>query len=210
MKKYVLFFLFAMLTLSAIDVHAGGFKRDTQNEFTTAESIDEGMTQMGVFFTLGDDFRSFYPAFRYGLGALFEVGVKLGVVTVDTGTEDKLGGLVGADLKYQLIKATEGVPVDMALDLGFDNTFISRKNLSELTFSTIFSKGFPLTDRGYKLTPYGGLEVSSLYGSYPEKNDTNFYVFAGIEWKLSQKFMIVTEVKIGDITVGGAGIRFEY
>jgi hypothetical protein len=35
-------------------------------------------------------------------------------------------------------------------------------------------------------------------------------VFGGMEWKISQKFMIVAEIKAGDIILGGAGIRFEY
>jgi len=34
--------------------------------------------------------------------------------------------------------------------------------------------------------------------------------FAGLEWKLSQKFMVLLELKAGDRTTGGAGIRFEY
>jgi hypothetical protein len=184
----------------------------TQNEFTTAESIDPGMTQTGIHFTLGDDYKTYYPAIRYGMGALFEVGVKFGVTTAKFDTEDKIGGLVGADLKYQLIKETEGVPLDMAVDVGFDTVWIKSSNASELTFSTIFSKGFPLTERGYKFTPYAGLELAAEYGSYPyrDNRDTNYYVFGGFEWKISQKFMVIMELKTGEITLGGVGIRFEY
>jgi hypothetical protein len=188
--------------------HAGAVTF-TQNEFTTAESLDPGMTQSGIHFSLSKDYKSYYPAIRYGLGGLFEVGVKFGVIT-NIKPDDKNGALAGADLKYQLIKQAEGVPLDMAVDLGFDNTFISGENVSELKFSTIFSRGFALTDRGYKLTPYGGLQVSALYGSYLPRNDTNYYIFGGLEWKISQKFMFILEVKTGEATVGGAGIRFEF
>ncbi len=213
MKKIITVLLFAVLAMSAVRADADPFKGIlTQNEFTTAESIDPGMTQTGIHFTLGDNFRSYYPAFRYGLGAFFEVGIKFGVTTVDVGPEDKLATLVGVDMKYQLVKETEGIPIDMAVDLGFDTHIINGGNLSELTFSTIFSKGFPLTERGYKFTPYAGIEMSSLYGSstYLPNNETNVYVFGGMEWKISQKFMIVAEIKAGDIILGGAGIRFEY
>jgi len=190
---------------------AGAFPNFTQNEFTTAESLDPGMTQTGMFFTLGDHYRTFYPEIRYGLGALMEVGVKFGVTSARLVPDDKLGAVIGIDLKYQLIKEAEGIPLDLAVDLGFDNTIIDSSNASEVTFSTILSKGFLLTERGYKFSPYGGLEMSSLYGSLPGlRDETSLYVFGGFEWKLSQKFMILMELKTGDHTQGGFGIRFEY
>ncbi|HUJ16653.1 MAG TPA: hypothetical protein VL197_01550 [Nitrospirota bacterium] len=215
MKKILVVLVCAMLTLSA--GRAFAFIHFTQNEFTTAESLDPGMTQTGVFFTLGEDYKSYYPEIRYGLGALAEVGVKVGVTDAQfqafadkLGPGDKLGALIGIDLKYQLIKETEGIPLDMAVDLRFDNTIVSKKNASELTFSTIFSKSFPLTERGYKLVPYGGIEMSAVYGSALPKDDTSVYAFAGIEWKLSQKFMFLLEYKGGESNIGGVGIRFEY
>jgi hypothetical protein len=209
MQRMITWFLVASITLVAGEAFA--LSSLTQNEFTTAESLDPGMTQTGVYVTKGGNYLSYYPGFRYGLGALFEVGARFGAVTVDIGTKDKLSALAGADLKYQLIKQTDDVPVDMAVDLGFDNTFISGKHISELTFSTIISGGIPLTDSGYKLTPYGGIELSALYSaSSYMKDETNFYVFGGFEWKFSQKFMMTAELKTGSTTLGGLGIRFEY
>jgi hypothetical protein len=98
----------------------------------------------------------------------------------------------------------------MALDLGLDNTIINEKNATEVTFSTIFSRGFPLTEHGYKLVPYGGLEMTALYGSLITENKTSLYAFAGFEWKLSQKVVFLMEIKAGSSTVGGFGIKFEY
>jgi hypothetical protein len=208
MRKFVIPVIFAMLILSAGS--ASAFTHFTQNAFTTAESLDPGMTQTGIHFTLGDGYKSYYPEVRYGLGALMEVGVKFGVTTTDAASQNKLGGLVGLDLKYQLVKQSEGIPIDMAVDLGLDNTIVSKRNASQVTFSTIFSRSYPLTERGYKLTPYGGLEMTALYGSYIPDNDTSVYIFAGLEWKLSQKFMVLLELKGGEDTLGGIGVRFEY
>ena len=110
MKRYIV--IFAAIGLLLYAGQAGAVpKTFTQNEFTTAESIDPGMTQTGIHFTLGDDYKSFYPAFRYGTGALFEVGVKFGVTTADFGTEDKIGGLVGADLNRQDDRTREWPPI---------------------------------------------------------------------------------------------------
>jgi hypothetical protein len=190
--------------------HALAFIHFTQNEFTTAESLDPGMTQTGVHFTRGEHYESYYPEIRYGLGALAEVGVKFGATSADFGPENKLGVLLGVDLKYQIIKETEGIPLDMAVDLGFDNTIINSRNASEITFATIFSRGFPLTERGYKFVPYGGMEMSAVYGSAVPENDTSVYLFAGLEWKLTEKFMLLLEFKGGDSNLGGFGIRFEY
>jgi hypothetical protein len=209
LKKSMLTAISFLLMLSV--GQAGAFPNFTQNEFTTAESLDPGMTQTGINFTLGDHYKTFYPEIRYGLGALMEVGVKFGVTSARLVNEDKLGALLGIDLKYQLIKEAEGIPLDLAVDLGFDNTIINSSNASEVTFSTILSKSFPLTERGYKFSPYGGLEMSSLYGSMTGLNkNTSLYVFGGFEWKLSQKFMIMMELKTGNHTQGGLGVRFEY
>jgi hypothetical protein len=210
MQRNILIGVLALLMFTAADAVAKPVQTLIENEFMTAESLDSGMTQAGVHFSLGEGYRSFYPAFRFGLGALVEVGVRAGVSTVDVGPDDKAAALIGADIKYQLVKSTEGVPVDMALDLAFDTHIISGKNASEVSFATTFSKSFPLTDHGYKVTPYGGLEVSSFYGSFFPKDEINYYVFAGAEWKLSQKSMLYVELKGGEDTVGGLGIRFEY
>jgi hypothetical protein len=208
--KVIVCFIGILLMISAGQAPAS--PHYTQNEFTSAESIDAGMTQTGVNFTLGDHDKSYYVAIRYGLGAMMEIGAKFGgsSVKLESSSDDKVGGLVGVDFKYQLVKESEGIPIDMSLDLGFDNTIINSKNASEVTFSTIFSKGFPLTDRGYTFRPYGGVEMSALYGSLIDDKSTAFYVFGGLEWKISQKFMVLLELKTGPSTLGGAGIRFEY
>jgi hypothetical protein len=210
MKNIIIIMLLTGVLFALSAGRAEAFIHFTQNEFTTAESLDSGLTQMGVFFTLGDDYKSFYPGIRYGLGSLMEIGARFGATSADSGSEDKLGGLLGVDLKYQIIKQTEDIPVDMALDLGLDNTIISEKNATEVTFSTIFSRGFPLTEQGYKLVPYGGLEMAALYGSLVPENRTSVYAFAGFEWKLSQKVVFLMEIKTGSSTMGGFGIKFEY
>lgn len=199
-----------LLSLAAGSASADSIETLTQNVFTTAESLDAGLTQAGAHFTLGESYRSFYPAFRFGLGGLAEIGVMVGATTADVGPDDKVGLLAGADVKYQLVKQTEGIPVDMAVDLGFNTNVINSKNISEVTFATIFSRSFPLSERGYKVTPYGGIQLSVLYGSYFPKNETDYYVFCGAEWKVSQKSMFYAELKAGDHTLGGIGIRFEY
>jgi len=210
MKHYYAVAVLVLLLLSASNAEADSFKTLNQNEFITAESMDAGMTQSGVHFTLGESYRSYYPTFRFGLGGMAELGVKVGASTIDTGPSDKIAVLLGADIKYQLVKQTEGIPVDMAVDLGFDTNVFSGKNVSEVSFSTIFSRSFPLTERGYKVTPYGGIELAALYGSYLTDNRTDYYVFAGVEWKLTQKAMLYAELKTGNHTQGGVGIRFEY
>jgi len=209
-KKIITLGLLVLLALAAGRAHAKTVETLNQNVFTTAESLDAGLTQAGVMFTRGEGYQSFYPSFRFGLGGMAEIGVKVGATTADTGSEDKVAMMAGADLKFQVIKQTEGVLVDMAVDLGFNTHIISNKNISELTFSTIFSRSYPLSERGYKVTPYGGIEMAMLNGSYFSKSEIDYYVFGGAEWKLSQKSMVYAELKTGGHTLGGIGIRFEY
>jgi len=189
---------------------AGAATRYTQNEFMTGESLDTGMTQAGVNFSLGDHYKSYYANIRYGLGALCEVGVKVGATSATVNDTDRVGALLGVDFKYQLVKESEGIPVDLSLDLGLDNTIINSENATEVKFSTVVSKSFPLTDRGYKFVPYGGLAMANLRGSLVSDDQVSLYAFGGIEWKLSQRFMFLLEIKSGPSTLGGVGIRFEY
>jgi hypothetical protein len=211
MKKklsVIICFVGALLIVSAGPAAASN--HFTQNEFTTADALDAGMTQSGIHFTLGEHYKSYYPEIRYGLGAMMEVGLKFGAESTTIDSQDRLGALAGVDLKYQLVKEAEGIPINMAADLGFDNTVVNSRNASDVTFSTIFSKSYPLTDRGYLFAPYGGLEMSALYGSLLPENNTSVYVFGGVEWKISQRFMLLMELKTGASTLGGAGIRFEF
>jgi len=207
MKK-IFFFIVAILMLSAGGASAS--QHFTLNEFMTAESLDPGMTQTGIDFTLSEHYTSYYPEIRYGMGAMLELGVRFGATEARLDNGQDLGVLVGGDLKYQLIKVDEGIPVDLSVDLALDNTIISSKNASELTFATIASRSIALTDRGYKIVPYGGLAMSAQYGSLPGKNESYVNVFVGLEWKLTQKFMVLLELKGGDQTTGGVGIKFEY
>jgi len=202
--------LLILLLLATGQAIAAPFETLTQNEFVTAESLDAGLTQAGVHVTIGERYQSYYPTIRYGLGGMLEVGARFGATTAGTGADEKVAVLAGADLKFQVVKQTEGIPVDMAVDLAFDTHIVSGNNVSELTFSTIFSRAFPLTERGYKLSPYGGLELSILSGSYLPDRETDFYVFAGMEWKFTQKSMMYLELKTGEHTLGGIGVRFEY
>lgn len=208
-NKILLCIIFGAVMVSAAG-QAAAAPRFTQNEFKTAGSLDPGMTQTGISFSLSDDFKSYYADVRYGVGAMFELGGKFGATVTTINATDKMGALAGVDLKYQLIKETEGIPLDLAVDVSFDNTIVSSKNASELTFSSVLSKDFFLTDRGYKLVPYGGLSLSSLYGSLTEERETFVNLFAGLEWKISQKAMFLAEIKGGDRLVGGGSIRFEF
>jgi hypothetical protein len=208
MKKTFLLVILVLAAVASFSAPCFAFTHYTQNGFTTAVSLDPGMTQTGIQYSLGDQYRSYYPEIRYGLGALFEFGAKFGVV--DISHSDTLGALVGIDLKYQLIKEAEGIPIDLAVDLAFDNVIVNSKNASELTFATIASKSYALTDRGYKFTPYGGLAMTTVYGSLPPRQDNFVNLIAGFEWKLSSKFAVLMELKAGDQTTGGVGIRFEY
>jgi len=210
MKPFVVLLVFVLLSLAAGSGYAENVKTLSQNVFTTAESLEAGLTQAGVHFTRGESYQSFYPAFRFGLGGLAELGVRFGATTADVGSEDKVAMMAGADVKYQLIKQTEGILVDMAVDLGFDTNILNSKNISELTFSAIFSRSYPLSERGYKATPYAGVQLAVINGSYFPKSETDYYVFGGVEWKASQKSLFYAELKAGDHTVGGIGIRFEY
>lgn len=203
----LLMFLLVLVTGQAI---AAPLETLTQNEFITAESLDAGLTQAGIHVTIGERYQSYYPTIRYGIGGMLEVGARVGATTGGTGDDEKVAVLAGADLKFQVVKQTEGIPVDMAVDLAFDTHIVSGNNVSELTFSTIFSRALPLTERGYKLSPYGGLELSVLYGSYLPDRETDFYIFAGMEWKFTQKSMMYLELKTGEHTLGGIGVRFEY
>ncbi|HXY61522.1 MAG TPA: hypothetical protein VEJ22_01190, partial [Nitrospirota bacterium] len=128
MKKTFFIFVAISAALMLSAGRASAISHFTVNEFTTAESLDPGMTQTGIAFSLSDDYTSYYPEVRYGMGALLELGVRLGAVQATLDSGRNLGILAGADLKYQLIKETEGVPIDLAVDLAWNNLIVDGKN----------------------------------------------------------------------------------
>src|SRR5512147_1305434 len=96
--KVSLFIISAVLMLTSGEASAA-FPHFTPNQFKTAESLDPGMTQTGIDFSIGSGIKNYYADIRYGLGAMVELGAKLGASSMTIDSEDKAGALVGIDLK---------------------------------------------------------------------------------------------------------------
>ena len=179
------------------------------------------MTQTGIHFTLGERYTSYYPEIRYGLGALTEVGVKFGATSArfdssdklgpddPFGTTDRVGAMLGIDLKYQLIKETEGIPLDMAIDLGW----ITRSQQEERQRGHLFDhlQQKPSAYRtGYKFMPYGGLEMSALYGSAVARQDDLILRLCRAGVEAEPEIHVPARIQGRRSNLGGLGIRFEY
>ncbi len=180
------------------------------NRFYTAQSLKAGGIESGVFLSLADKFKVIYPRIRYGLGYLAEVGAQAGVISQEKSGSDDVGLFVGADFKYQLIKETEKIPIDLALDGGFNFFFIEGDSIEEWTFAIIISRLLEVEETGYKVSPYGGFELSNISGSYVDDSFSDTFLILGLDWQITEKFSTIIDFKTGDYTVGGLGLRFLY
>lgn len=180
------------------------------NRFYTAQSLTAGKIESGVFVSLSDEFQVIYPRVRYGLGYLSEVGIQAGVVSHERGGSDDIGAFLGADFKYQLIKETEKIPLDLALDAGFNLFFLEGDSIEEWTFALLISRLFEVEETGYTVSPYGGFELSNISGSYVGDSFSDTFFILGLDWRITEKFSTILDVKTGDYTVGGLGLRIFY
>jgi hypothetical protein len=67
MKQWIGAIAVLLFITTLVPGRAGAENHLTQNEFVTAESLDPGMTQAGVHYTVGEDYFTLAPAFRYGI-----------------------------------------------------------------------------------------------------------------------------------------------
>lgn len=185
------------------------------SRLTTAQSLNQGEMESGISVGRGDDgdynysYSYLYPYLRYGLGYLLEIEGKLGVLSIDKDSgDDDIGILGGIELKYQIIKETQKIPVDVAISGGYTGHVIESQSLHELDFAGLISKTFDIDK--FKLTPFGGPEITYTNGSYISEGKADIFLILGADLRFTESLALGAEIKFGSDWATGLGLKIKF
>jgi hypothetical protein len=131
---------------------------------------------------------SFYPNMDFGFHG--------GLTRVDLAGSDQTTLRVGTDLKIQVGRVDQGLPVDLALGGALSLEHGDDFNVLTLGPSLIASR--PVTAGGTALVPYGSVGVfySSLDIGQSDETDVSFPIRLGAEFRIASEFRIVGELQL--------------
>jgi hypothetical protein len=191
--------------------------------FYPARTVGEAERSAGGYFIVADDVVGGLAQFRYGAASALDLGLQLGVESVDSyvphgglfEAEDSDNLLLGADAKYALRTADDEIPVD--LSVGFGVGFVDAEGAESLLFSVTGQGGWRGPEpesRG--LEPYVGfaLMVDRTTVDLPDGDrsdtDNDLEVRVGTAYVLSRAASILAELQAGDGTTFAVGLNFSF
>lgn len=191
------------------------------NRFATAQSLNQGQMESGISVGYGSDsdydynYSYLYPYFKYGVGYLLEIEGKAGVFTVSKesgwrggNTGDDIGFLAGVGAKYQIIKETTSIPIDIAVTGGYTAHLVDSQSLHVFDFAALVSKTFDLNK--FKLTPYGGPEITYTNGSYVYEGKADIFGILGADFRFTDSLSVAGELKLGTDWAGGVNLKVRF
>ncbi len=209
MKKLIFLLCFSIFVVSAHPAFA------MYNRFTTAQSLNQGQMESGISAGYGDDgdydytYAYLHPYLRYGLGYLLEIEGKAGVLSVDKESGgDDIGFLLGFELKYQIIKETQSIPIDIAILGGYTAHLIDEQSLHEFDFAALVSKTFDVNK--FKITPYGGPEMTYTNGSYVAEGKADIFGIVGANFAFTDSLAVAAEIKLGTDWATGVNLKIRF
>ncbi len=210
--------LIVVLSFSAGDCLAQVF-----GHFSSAGTVGRYGRSAGAYFIVSDDVIGLLSQFRYGPADALDIGLQIGVETVDErisvggffSEEDDTRVLLAGDAKYLIRGADEELPFDISLDFGVG--YVDLEDASRFLFKASGQgawRGHEPRSRG--LEPYIGLVVAAKRTAIdlPRGDETDIdndlEVRLGTVYRLSAVASVVAELQAGDDTSFGLGLNFEF
>ncbi len=100
---------------------------------------------------------SLYFQWREGASETLQWGVDAGLVAPKGGGDTRL--IFGGSVAYQVNRATDDLPFDIALTGGIGASFANGNSVSRIPLGAVIGHSF-LLDGGYRLTPYAHPRLS--------------------------------------------------
>ncbi|MBI5180189.1 MAG: hypothetical protein HZA05_02150 [Nitrospirae bacterium] len=210
MKKWTLILVSTLILIASAHPASAMY-----NRFTTAQSLNQGQMESGISAGYGDDgdynykYAYLYPYLKYGLGYLLEIEGKAGVISVDKESGgDDIGVLLGFEIKYQIIKETKSIPIDIAIVGGYTGHIIDLQSLHEFDFAALVSKTFDVNK--FKITPYGGPEITYTNGSYAPEGKADIFGILGASFAFTENLSAGAELKLGTDWATGVNLKIRF
>lgn len=182
---------------------ASGATAQYAAQLSAAGTVLKGSAVGGGFVGIYDGAFGVLGQYRYGIGGYTDVGGKLGIIDLDSGSrEGDLGFFIAVDSKYQIMEVRIMDPIDLSLGGAFELALFDHFNSFVIGGFAVGS--YPVTLRsGRVLSPYGRLimgfnRTDSNWG----RSDTEFDLGLnmGVIMELSSTTHALAEIQIDDNT----------
>ena len=187
-------------------------------QLETAPTLLRGSYSAGGYAGVYDDAFAIFGGFRFGATDYLDWGIKAGILNLD----DESGIILGGDLKYFVLDAGIGDPLDLSLGLGTEFSRIQDFSRFSLGGNMIISRDFCL-ENGRAISPYGRLNLrmerksgEKTWG--PQRyhkdvlpdTDLEMGLCVGTSFELTTRALLVGELQMDEFFGFIIGVNFLY
>lgn len=150
MKKIILGLFAFLLAASAAEAQYTA-------QLSPAVTVFKGKSVAGGYVGIYDGALGFLGQYRYGIGGYTDLGGKIGIIDLDSGSpEGDVGFVISIDSKYQVMEVRIMDPFDLSLGGEFEMSVFDHVN--NLNFGGYAVGSYPISlNSGRLLSPYGRL-----------------------------------------------------
>ncbi len=202
MKKAFIFFIVVFFILTS------GCWAQFAGQLSTAKATKEGSVLGGGYVGIYEDAFSIFGQARYGFMTDLDGGLKLGLLNLNPGGgfgKSETGLILGGDIKYQILKAEIGDPVDFSFGFGIEYLSISDYSLFSFGGNLVGSYDFRLQSQKV-VTPYGRLSLrgervevtSATWSGSGDETDFDIAFSLGCNLEMTPELSMIAELQIDD------------
>jgi hypothetical protein len=192
-------------------------------QLTPAPTLSRGDGLWGAYMGVYEDAFSVFGQFRYGVAKYVDLGLKLGMISLDPGYGESNTGLtLGGDIKYWFMERHTGDPLDVSLGVGTE--YLNISDFSVFSLGTNIIASYEIEHNpGKSVTPYGRLNLRWERSSFESTwrwplgwkhaenwrhDDFDVGLALGADLKLSSNLSLIGELEIEDNVGFVAGINY--
>jgi len=182
---------------------ASGATAQYAAQLSGAGTVLKGSSIGGGYVGIYDGAFGILGQYRYGVGGYTDIGVKLGIIDLDSDSrEGDLGFFLALDSKYQVMEVRIMDPIDLSIGGAFE--FAAFDHFNSLILGGFALGSYPVVlKNGRVLSPYGRL-IMGLNRTDPSwgRSDTEFDLGLnmGVTMELSSSTHALAELQIDDET----------
>jgi hypothetical protein len=180
---------------------ASGATAQYAAQLSDAGTVLKGSSIGGGYVGIYDGAFGILGQYRYGIGGYTDIGGKLGIIDLDSGSrEGNVGFLMAIDSKYQVMEVRIMDPID--LSIGGTLEFSAFNHLKTFVVGGYAVGSYPVTlKNGRILSPYGRLIMGFNRGD-PDWGASNtefdLALNLGVSMELSSSTHALGEIQIDD------------
>lgn len=181
-------------------------------QLSPAVTVFKGTSVLGGYVGIYDGALGFLGQYRYGIGGYTDIGGKIGIIDLESGSrEGDVGFVISLDSKYQVMEVRIMDPFDLSLGGEFELSLFD--NVNYMNFGGYVVGSYPISLKsGRLLSPYARL-IMGVTRADPDwaSSDSDFRLSLnmGATIELSASTRAYAELQLDDdLTAFFMGIEF--